>query len=285
MGISYGPGFYGLDGTSAAKAAPSARFLKHYHGYDTDGVYWINLPTVGPTQVYCLMNRIYDGGGWMLMMKATTGTTFNYSSSYWTTNNTLNPTDLTRNNADAKYDVMNYFPGKDLLAVWPDITTGSGGSIPSTGAWTWLQNSFYNGNRIVPTTFFNTVGTYNNGGTPNTGNYGGYFIQDAKTYSGWASGTFSSQPDIRFYGFNFINNPAYGLDAKVRWGFGWNENSEGLYTSPATLTTGGAPGSDDVSGGIGMSANFGSFSAGDKINCCNDTTGINRSARVEVYVR
>jgi len=34
-----------------------------------------------------------------------------------------------------------------------------------------------------------------------------------------------------------------------------------------------------------MDANFGSYSAGDKINCCNDTTGINRSARVEIYIR
>lgn len=254
MGISYGPGFYGLDGTSAAKAAPSARFLKHYHGYDTDGVYWINLPTVGPTQVYCLMNRIYDGGGWMLMMKATTGTTFNYSSSYWTTNNTLNPTDLTRNNADAKYNVMNYFPGKDLLAIWPDITSGSGGSIPSTGAWTWLQQNFNNGTRIAPTTFFSTVNRR--------------FIKDAKTYDGWASGIFSSQVDIRFYGFNWTDN------LKVRWGFGWNENGGGLYPN-------GVEGSDDVVGGIGHTYD----SAGDRINCCQDTTGINRQARVEVYVR
>ena len=49
--------------------------------------------------------------------------------------------------------------------------------------------------------------------------------------------------------------------------------------------TGGAPGSNDVGGGIGMDAQFGSYSAGDMINCCQDTTGINRSARVEVYIR
>jgi hypothetical protein len=34
-----------------------------------------------------------------------------------------------------------------------------------------------------------------------------------------------------------------------------------------------------------MDSGFGNFSAGDKINCCQDSTGINRSARVEVYVR
>ena len=86
------------DGSSADKAAPSASHLISL-GITTDGVYWINLPTIGPTQVYCILNPIYDGGGWMMAMKATTGTTFNYNSNYWTTANTLNPTDTTRNNS------------------------------------------------------------------------------------------------------------------------------------------------------------------------------------------
>jgi hypothetical protein len=272
------------DGSSAALAAASAADLI-LAGKTADGIYWINLPTVGPTQVYCILNTAFDGGGWMLAMKATRGTTFNFSSTYWTAVNTLNPTDLTRNDADAKYNTFNYFSAKDMLAVWPDI--GAGGSISGVGAWTWLQNSFYGGNRITPLSMFNSVGTYSNGGTPITGDYGGYFIKDAKTYSGWGSGTFSSQADIRFYGYNFRSYKlgSYNTNPNVRWGFGWNENGEGLYSSPSTLTTGGAPGSDDVSGGIGMDSGFGSYSAGDAINCCNDTTGINRSARVEIYVR
>ena len=64
----------------------------------------------------------------------------------------------------------------------------------------------------------------------------------------------------------------------VRWGFGWNENGGGLY--PA-----GDQNSNDVSGGIGMGGSFGNYSAGDKINCCQNSSGINRSARVEVYIR
>ena len=43
--------------------------------------------------------------------------------------------------------------------------------------------------------------------------------------------------------------------------------------------------SDDVSGGIGMSGNFGSYSAGDRINCCQNHNGINRSTRIELYFR
>ena len=261
------------DGSSAGNAAPSASYLVSL-GLTTDGVYWIDLPTVGPTQVYCILNPVYDGGGWMMAMKATTGTTFNYSANYWTTANTLNPTETNRNNGDAKFNSMNYFQSKDMMAIWPDISNG--GSIPSsTLGWTWLQNNFNDGTRITPISFFGiTYPTMNAGGS-------GKFIQDAKTFSGWASGVFSSQVDVRFYGFNYINNPQYGTQAKMRWGFGWNENGEGLY--PSSFVS--AYGSNDVSGGIGMDSGFGSYSAGDRINCCQDTTGINRSARVEVYVR
>lgn len=280
MSIFHGyRGLAALDGSTSAKAAKSAIHIKNINPNANDGVYWIDLPTVGPTQVYCLMNSAYAGGGWMLSMKATTGTTFNYSANYWSTANTLNPTDLTRNNADAKYDTFNYFPARDMLAIWPDITTGSGGSIPGQGVWTWYEPRFYAGNKITQLSFFgNEVSNFSNqpGGS-------GYFIRDAKLFSGWASGIFSSQVDIRFYGFNYRENfnATYNVYGNVRWGFGWNENGEGLFPGSA----GDFRGSNDVSGGIGLDTSFGNFSAGDKINCCNDTTGINRSARVEVYVR
>ena len=254
MATSFGPSSSYYNGSTAVQAAPSALAIKKAYPASVDGVYWINLPNVGATQIYCIMDDRYDGGGWMMMLKATRGTTFNYLSSYWTTTNTLNPTDLTRNDADAKYNTMNYFPGRDLMAIWPDITTGSGGSIPGIGAWIWLQPLFNGTTRIAPTTFFSTVNRR--------------FITDAKTYSGWASGIFSSQVDIRFYGFNWTDN------LSTRWGFGWNENGGGLYPY-------GSEGSDDVVGGIGHTYD----SAGDRINCCQDSTGINRQARVEVYVR
>ena len=256
--------------------ALNARSIKINYPNSTNGVYWIHLPNVGPKQIYCIMDSAYDGGGWMMAMKATTGTTFNYSANYWTTTNTLNPTEYNRNNGDAKFDTMNYFSSKDMMAVWPDISNG--GSIPSsTLGWTWLQNDFYDGTKITPVDFFNiSYPTMNIGGS-------GKFIKDAKTFSGWASGVFSSQVDIRFYGFNYANNTTYfgSSTAKVRWGFGWNENGEGLYPGADNAYKG----TNDVSGGIGMDSGNGSYSAGDRINCCQDTTGINRSARVEVYVR
>ena len=81
-----------MDGSSAAKAAPNAKYIQTAFSNTTDGVYWINLPVVGPTQIYCILNSAVDGGGWMMMMKATTGTEFQYSSSHWTTVTTLSPT-------------------------------------------------------------------------------------------------------------------------------------------------------------------------------------------------
>lgn len=270
------------NGLTAGTAASSAQEILTAYPNSQDGVYWINLPTVGPTQVYCIMNSSYNGGGWMMAMKATTGTTFNYAANYWTTTNTLNPTDNTRNNADAKFDTMNYFQAKDLMAVWPDIATATygAGSISGVNEWTWLENNFNNSTRQTLIGFFNSPSnrTYTSTGVSGTG----YFIKDAKTFNGWKSGVFSSQVDIRFYGFNYANaSNSYGISGRVRWGFGWNENGEGLF--PASSS--GAQGSNDVGGGIGMDSSFGSYSAGDKINCCQDTTGINRSARVEIYVR
>lgn len=71
------------------------------------------------------------------------------------------------------------------------------------------------------------------------------------------------------------------MPSKSRWGFGWNENGGGLF--PA-----GNESSPDVAGGIGLSY-LGSiyYSAGDYYGCCsyNGVVALNRSARVEIYVR
>lgn len=261
-----------MDGSTAAKAAPSAKYLQNAFGNYNDGAYWINLPVVGPTQIYCLLSTSIDGGGWMMMMKATRGTTFNYTSTYWTAINTLNPSYLNRNDADAKFNSMNYFYAKDMMALWPDIASnygsGNGGSvnlISSYNNWCWLQNNFNNGIRITPVDFFASATKL--------------YYRDASTFSGKGA-PFSSQTDVRFYGYNYTS----GNGGDVRWGFGWNENGGGLYPS-------GVEGSNDVSGGIGMSGAFATassgynYSAGDQITCCQNGTGINRSARVEVYIR
>lgn len=248
------------DGSSQEKAADSAAAIKTLLPGATDGVYWINLPTVGAKQVYCIMNSSYDGGGWMMAMKATRGTTFQFASSYWTTKNTLNPTAYNTSDGDAKFDTMNYFSSKDVMAIWPDLTPNSGCFSVSRGH-IWLQNNFYT-SRI---SFVDLLSTVNE-----------YFIQDANNFCG--INQFSRQTDVRFYGFNYSNDQNL---ARTRWGFGWNENGGGLWP-------GGNQGSDDVSGGIGMTGTQQgqvNYSAGDFIGCCQNVTGFNRSARVEIYVR
>jgi hypothetical protein len=251
-------------GLTVESPGVSAAQLKADWGYNTDGVYYISLNNVS-TPVYCIMDSRIDGGGWMMMLKATRANTFQFQSNYWTTNNTLNPTQTNRNDGDAKFDVMNYFQAKDMLALWPDL--GQGGCVNVAGyPYTWLQNNFYGGTRIVPITFWSTVDRY--------------FIQDANNFCGIAN--FSRQTDVRFYGFNYRNNQDISVGTRTRWGFGWNENGGGLYPN-------GNMDSDDVAGGIGMNGvqqNTGTrYSAGDVIGCCQNVTGMNRSARVELYVR
>jgi hypothetical protein len=260
-----------MDGSSAAKAAPNAKYIQTAFNNFTDGTYWINLPFVGPTQVFCLLRNAVDGGGWMMAMKATRGTTFNYSSTHWTSVTTLNPAQTNRNDGDAKFDTMNYFHAKDIMALWPDISWNHGGSTTggsvntngSYGNWCWLQNNFNNGIRITPINFFSSANKL--------------FFGDGNNFAGRGT-AFSAQVDVRFYGFNYTNASS---TASVRWGFGWNENGGGLYPN-------GEQTSNDVSGGIGMSGLFATninYSAGDQNSCCSSNSGINRSARVEIYIR
>ena len=264
------------DGLTIATAGVSAKAIKSAYPNSADGVYYINLPTIGVRPVYCIMNSAVDGGGWMLAMKANSNgstssplQTFKYTATYWTTADTLNSTDNTLTAGDAKYQTMNYFPAKDILALWPDIisnygSSATGGSInlsASLNKWSWLENNFNGGTTTTLINFFASAANENK------------FISDANNFAGKGT-VFSTQPDVRFYGFNYTGNAS----SKVRWGFGWNENGGGLYPN-------GNQGSNDVSGGIGMGTTFLEYSAGDRISCCVTLTGISRPARVEVYVR
>ena len=255
------------DGKTVATAATSAKAIKAAYPSSTDGLYYINLPTVGIQQVYCLMDSKYDGGGWMMAMKATRGTTFNYDANYWYTANTLNPAQTNRNDGDAKFDVFNYFGTTDMMALWPDIpNVGSeSGSIDNLTNWSWLEKNISGAPFTLITKFAlaptqQTIYTSTNG---------------SMTFSGYGS-PFSKQTGFTFYGFNYLGN----INHNVRWGFAWNNETN--------------QDSNDLSGGIGMkfsNANHGvvpsyaNFSAGELIGCCQSVLGINRSARVEVYVR
>jgi hypothetical protein len=247
-----------FDGSSYDRAAPSAVWIKNLTGTSVSGLYWINLPTVGPTQIYCIMDSNINGGGWMMAMKATRGITFEYSSSHWTTVTTLNTSSNNRSDADAKFHTMNYFPCKDMVAFWPDIpynyNGGTGGDIGLSGwnMWCWLKNDYNSGTRQSLINYFSTASNVSFG--------------EAR---GVQRGTaFSSQAGNAFYGANFT----YSSGMSVRWGFGWNNEYDW--------------GSNDVTGGIGLNGyGTGKYSAGDYVGCCYDQLGINRSARVEIFIR
>lgn len=267
---NYTPIDYSLqfpDGSSVARAATSAKAIKQAYPNSTDGLYYINVPTVGVKQVYCLMDNKYDGGGWMMAMKATRGTTFNFDANYWYTANTLNTTDLTRGDADAKYDVFNYYPAKDIMALWPDIPNSSteSGSIDNLTNWSWLQNSFNNGTATTLINFFIQTPTATTFQTKTGAN-----SNIGITFTGYNSSVFTSEHGYMFYGFNYTG-PSGASGHKVRWGLSYNNEAD--------------QNSNDASNGIGLSNN--SYSAGDTYSfCCSGVfAGINRNARVEMYIR
>jgi len=250
-------------GQNSAYPAESARIIKAISPTTTtDGIYYIIVNGTS-TATYCLMNNAWNGGGWMMMMKATRGQTFQYSSSYWTGVNTLNPTETNRNNGDAKFNVMNYAMIKDVLAVWPDVGF-TGGSIASPpDSWTWLVNNYYlSGTRATALTGFSVSRD-----SP--------INPDPTTFAGFSSSIWSTQNPSRrhiFGGGTHIGT----VNSNFRWGFIFNENAPGDFSS------------SDVGGGIGMYIPYGTnmnYSGGDAITCCQTTTGLNRSMRVELYGR
>ena len=247
------------DGSSPEKAVYSARRLVEYHPDLDDGVYWINLPVVGPTQVYCILNTDCAGGGWMLAMKGTRGTTFNFDSTYWTTTNTLNAYQTNRNDGDAKFDTFNYFQSDDWLAIFPDVSVG-GDVSGGYGGWTWVENNAVGKKSVREFYASPTQITKLSNGVDYPATNPSPTGSSKFNYSIW-----STQNGFQWYGINYTT-----FDLKsVRWGFAWNNEANQA--------------SNDVTGGIGLK--YASYSAGDAFNCCQASTGVNRTMRFEWYVR
>jgi len=244
---SYSSSAGGALGSSADNAASSPAALQAA-GITTDGGYWISLPSVGARLTYCAMNSGFQGGGWMLAWKCTVGTTFSYTSSYWSSTNTINETDMSRNNADAKYDVFNYYNATQIMAVFPTLNQGGQASGYGTG-WSWLSTG-------QNTTLLNRFQVNQQlSGNPRGENM-------------WSGSGFSAQGGFQWYGYNY--NSSYN-GTQVRWGFGWNNE--------------GDQSSNDVGGGIGCNSTWGNWSCGDRINCCQSTSGFNGGTRAEIWIK
>jgi hypothetical protein len=267
-------------GLTALCAAPSAQAIKDRTGTNTNGVYWISVNGVA-TQIYSIMDSAMNGGGWMLAMKgANTGNTFGYSANYWTTNNTLNPSNPEPNwgstNTDAKYSIFNSMLASDIMAIFPDATPGGAITGQSYG-YTWVEQ--------MPTPSNTTTIS----GASNSVDYTGKTLLElftdntkipirnpAATTPYRATGSvFSSQAGYKFFGYNYRSTSSDSrYIKKVRWGFGWNNE--------------GDEGSNDVTGGIGLDITTRTstqWSAGDIPECCQDATGVNRQMKFEIYIK
>lgn len=248
------------DGLTSSTAAPNALYLKGQYPAYTDGVYWINCGGT-PTQTYCLMDSKWDGGGWMLIMKAARGSTFNWGSSYWTTTNTLNPADTSTTIADAKFNAFNSVPVTDVMAVWPASEVGAGntgGSLAVSDGWVWLVKDWYT-RAITPLEGFQID---RDATPPDIFNFSGFSI---------TSPIWSYQMSTRSHIFGsgaHINGPD---DHLARWGFIWNNEVDTTATQ-------------DAFAGIGLSAP--SSSGGDFYFWGGvDKRGVNRNIAWLMYGR
>ena len=237
-----------------------------------NGEYWIKNPSTGDVnKVYCIMDKDCHGGGWMLAMKATNKSTlFGYYSEYWTTDKTINKELSFDTYIDAKYDIFNYFKVSECLAIFDSIDTGGIVNKPGYG-WTWYEPRFYNRNISLKDFFANSKTQfiyYSSGDFDiaahfssdrayitkyDQNSFNAYIINEKYNNRIW-----SRQEHFQAFGFNIR---PFGHEHKVRWGGTFNEN------------VGGAPYSNDVSGGIGLSA-YSGWSAGNLPTCCESHPGV-----------
>jgi len=237
------------NGLTKERAAPSAKHILETYGTTNNGIYWIDLPVVGPTQVYCIMNPECAGGGWMLAMKGKKGTTFHYESKHWKNATTLNKENPSQSEDDAKYDVFNYYKARDWFAGFPDVPEHAGDLSRKTyNGFTWVENNAVNSRRTLLDVFSRNQQITKS--------------QNPTNLQKFHHRVWSRQDGFKFYGINYQG----GRGFKTRWGFGWNNERH--------------EGSNDAGGGIGTQ----NVSAGDHFKCCG-SRGLDRRMRFEFYVR
>lgn len=277
---------------SCGNPGNSAKHIKDQTGTNTDGIYWIRMPDNVVKPVYCIMNDACNGGGWMLAMKgAKNKQTFMFNSPHWTTSTILNEYDLTRNdganNTDAKYEVFNKCEINDCLAIFNSADTNNTINLPGYG-YSWFEPNIIKTKQSLLNYFSknNTYIQYYGEANHKFSNYNNSPICESTRYSSrddfiaknitnkYKEGIWSNQREFMAYGLNI--RPATSWGHSVRWGGTFNENA-GLGVQWYT-----GDGSNDVSGGIGISFNY---SSGDYIGCCQASRGRNASMRFEWYVR
>lgn len=145
---------------------PATNAVQLYNaGIRTSGLYYINLPTVGSTQVYCDMTT--NGGGWMLAMKLDstlgTGTVRHYFDPVWWEQSTYgNAPSNPRTNGELKTAVYPYYPHAEIMLEY-----GYGSSyFQNTALASYIQPSSGNPGQInkTMTAKMGAGGFHSNGG-------------------------------------------------------------------------------------------------------------------------
>ena len=218
-----------------------------------DGIYTINPTWSEDTDVYCDMTT--NWWWWTLLMKWTNWHTFHYESNYWTTNNTLNKTDLTLNNADAKYQAFNDLKIRDIMAQWPD-------------AW-WME--WYKEDAFENLTALVWFDTFHSWWVPQEQSdwNSTYFSSQTKQCTSWPWNYWTKLKDL---------GSTYWW---ARWWYGFNENGCWQYAS------------DDAWWGIWLQTSRNSareYSAWDWYSCCGakrtfSASTASKSYRFEIYGR
>lgn len=258
-------------GSSSSCPAQSPQEIYNLYGTTANGTYWLNVNGTA-TQTYLALDTAYpDGGMWFLGMKGTrAGTSFNYASTYWTSQSTTLVPDYNNDVAtEAKYNAFNYLPITQVVAVFKDRASynfsGSGTGVlgaSSFGGHTWKET-------ISSQTMyarFTTAGELGKG----TGALPRYdYYRESNSSS--ANLVFAYQSGYYKYGFAYDNNGSN--NSAYRWGAVFNNEQ-----TEAQLD------SSDAQMGIGLR----SYSAASVYtyvdqwgNAINGSTGQNGNGRAQ----
>jgi len=113
---------YVQDGSTEQTAAPSVQYLID-NGYTADGVYWIDVDTIGPTELYCDLS----GGRGALLLRGYGPENYPYGNAMWTDSSEQDPTNLHTGTTGsfAKSEAFYYMAGCSQITLYAGGFSGA----------------------------------------------------------------------------------------------------------------------------------------------------------------